>query len=82
MSFACSSRPRPRPAARASPPSKGLDTKEAEKAVEDADAARADYLRRFYGEKAELPTHYDIVVNTDRVTSAEAVSLVVHAARG
>ena len=60
----------------------GLDTKEAEKAVEDADAARADYLRRFYGEKAELPTHYDIVVNTDRVTSAEAVSLVVHAARG
>ena len=36
---------------------------------------------RFYGENAELPTHYDLVVNTDRLSSEEAVELVALAAR-
>ena len=49
--------------------------------VENADAARADYLNRFYGTKAELPTQYDIVVNTDRLSSShDAVALVLLAA--
>lgn len=58
-----------------------LTGKEAARAVDAADAARADYLKRFYGAKAELPTQYDVVVNTDRVSSGDAVALVLLAAR-
>src|SRR6266511_5353588 len=42
-----------------------LDARQAEKAREDEDAARADYLMRFHGVERELPTHYDFVLNTD-----------------
>ena len=37
-----------------------LDMKQSTKAVADGDAARAAYLKRFYGVAAELPTHYDL----------------------
>ena len=40
-------------------------TATATRAVDEADAARADYLKRFYGIKQEHPTQYDVVVNTD-----------------
>ena len=53
---------------------------EAEKAVGEEDAARADYLRRFHGVRSERPTHYDLVVNTDVLTPDDAAALVVHAA--
>ena len=59
----------------------GLDQKDSAKAIERADHARADYLRRFYGARRELPTQYDLVVNTDRVTPDLAVELVVLAAK-
>ena len=36
----------------------------------------ADYLKRFYGTKTEAPTQYDLVVNTDRLSIAEAASVV------
>jgi cytidylate kinase len=58
-----------------------ITTQEAAKVVGAADAARADYLKRFYGVRAELPTHYDLVVNTDRLTPAHAAELVVRGAR-
>jgi Cytidylate kinase-like family len=58
-----------------------LSEKDASNAVAQSDANRADYLKRFYGEKDELPTHYDVVVNTDRLTPAEAATLVTAAAR-
>jgi cytidylate kinase len=45
------------------------------------DAGRADYLKRFYGVERELPTHYDLVVNTDALSSAEAAAIVAAAAR-
>jgi cytidylate kinase len=51
-----------------------------EGSVKDSDAARADYLRRFYGVERELPTHYDVVVNTDRLSTEQAADIVVHAA--
>ena len=54
---------------------------EAEKLVARGDANRADYLKRFYGISRELPTHYDIVLNTDRVAPEEAAALIVSAAR-
>jgi cytidylate kinase len=49
--------------------------------VADSDRARRDYFHRFYGVKEELPTHYDIVVNTDVLTPEQAVSLIVGAAQ-
>ena len=57
-----------------------LTEKDAARAVDTSDAARADYLKRFYGAKSELPTQYDLVVNTDRLSPDKAVSLVAHAA--
>jgi cytidylate kinase len=57
-----------------------LNEKDAARAIDESDAGRADYLKRFYGAKSELPTQYDLVVNTDRLSPDEAVSLVAHAA--
>jgi cytidylate kinase len=59
---------------------RGLGAKEAAKTVKDSDAARADYLRRFYEVDAELPTHYDVVVNTDDISPEEAAALIAEAA--
>ena len=58
----------------------GLSEKDAAHAIAEADANRADYLRRFFGEKAELPTQYDIVVNTDCLTIDAAAAVVAAAA--
>ncbi len=48
----------------------------AKKLVEDSDAARADFFRRFYNLDAEQPTHYDIVVNTDHIDIPHATALI------
>jgi Cytidylate kinase-like family len=57
-----------------------LSEKDAARVLERSDAARADYLKRFYGAKRESPTQYDVVVSTDRLSPAEAVSVVAVAA--
>ena len=54
---------------------------EAEKLVASGDANRADYLKRFYGVSTELPTHYDIVLNTDSIAPEDAAALILTAAR-
>jgi hypothetical protein len=51
-----------------------------EGSIKDSDTARADYLRRFYGVEHELPTHYDLVINTDVVTVERAADLIALAA--
>jgi len=61
---------------------RGLSEREAEKLVARGDANRANYFKRFYGVGAELPTHYDLVLNTDRLSPEEAADIVVHAAAG
>jgi Cytidylate kinase-like family len=53
----------------------------AAKLVAESDAARADYLKRFYKLDAEVPTIYDLVLNTDRITAKEAAGLVVQAVK-
>ncbi len=58
----------------------GMSEKDAERAVSESDAVRAAYLRQFYGIKSELPTQYDLVLNTDRLSPGESVALVVRAA--
>jgi cytidylate kinase len=58
----------------------GLDQKQAARAVKDADAGRRDYLKRFYEVEEELPTHYDVVVNTDVLSPEQTADVVSSAA--
>lgn len=60
--------------------SNGIELKAAQKSIKESDAARADYLRRFYRVDTELPTHYDLVINTDAVSVEQAAALIVQAA--
>ena len=57
----------------------GVDEKEAARVIKRSDAGRADYIKRFYGVSAELPSHYDLVINTDRITSDAIARLIVDA---
>ena len=59
----------------------GSTKADAEKALKSSDAGRADYFLRFYGIEHELPTHYDVVINTDTLTPEEATDVVIAAAR-
>jgi cytidylate kinase len=61
---------------------RGCSEADAAAEVKSSDAARASYLQRFYGVSAERPSHYDLVVNTDRLTPERAAALVVEAATG
>ena len=54
---------------------------EAATSVRRDDAARADYLKRFHSIDRELPTHYDLVVNTDELGIDRAAAIVVNGAR-
>jgi Cytidylate kinase-like family len=58
----------------------GRTIEEASKTIDTSDAARADYLKRFYGIGQELPTHYDLVINTDLLSPGQASTLIVEAA--
>ena len=58
-----------------------LTSKAAQKQIRESDRSRADYLRRFYGIESEVPTHYDLVVNTDTMSYEDAAQLVALAAR-
>ena len=58
---------------------RGITARAAEQAVDRADRERAAYLRRFYDLREELPTHYDLVLNTDSLTPEQAAR-VLHAA--
>ena len=57
----------------------GVDRAKAKKTIKRSDAARADYLKRFYDSK-ELPTDYDLVLNTDALALDRAADLIVQAA--
>jgi CMP/dCMP kinase len=58
---------------------RGVGQGDAEQAIRAEDAGRADYLKRFYGVEREVPTHYDLVVNTDALSPDAAAALVVAA---
>lgn len=60
----------------------GVDEKEAARAMKRGDAGRADYIKRFYGIGTEQPTHYDVVINTDKLTPDDAARLIVDAVAG
>ena len=58
----------------------GIDEKKAAKRLDESDKARAEYLQRFYGVKNELPTDYDLVISTDKLSTDEAAAVVAGAA--
>jgi cytidylate kinase len=57
-----------------------VDESQAVRMVKDADAGRRDYLKRFYGVDRESPTDYDLVINTDVLSTAQAADIVSRAA--
>ena len=59
----------------------GLSGKEAAKSVRRSDAARASYLKRVYGIGQESNTDYDVVINTERLTTEAAAGLILGLAR-
>ena len=56
-----------------------VSERDAAKVVGRSDSDRADYLKRFYGVAQELPFHYDLVLNTERISADEAVDLIERA---
>jgi cytidylate kinase len=60
----------------------GLSKTKADATLREAEAGRADYLRRFHQVKEELPTHYDLVVNTDALGVDAAARTVLATALG
>jgi len=58
---------------------RGVEDSEAARLVARGDRNRADYLKRFY-RVAEDPTHYDLVINTDVLTAAQAADVIAQAA--
>ena len=58
----------------------GRSEAEAKEQVAEGDRARASYLKRFHGVREELPTHYDLVANTDRLSVDAAAEIVLSAA--
>jgi cytidylate kinase len=59
---------------------RNLDARQAEKVLAAEDAARANYLKRFHGIELELPIHYDLVVNTDKLVAERGADVIVLAA--
>jgi cytidylate kinase len=56
------------------------DLARAGRLIKDSDANRADYLKRFYDISDELPTHYDLIINTDALSLEAAAELISQAA--
>jgi cytidylate kinase len=59
---------------------RNIDLRAARKVTDEEDSARADYLKRFHGVDLELPIHYDLVVNTDKLAADRAAEVIARAA--
>ena len=59
----------------------GVDLDKARKAIESSDADRQDFLKRFYDVRHEEPWHYDLVINTSRLSVEQAADVIVSQAR-
>jgi cytidylate kinase len=57
-----------------------VEGKKASKLIAESDAARAAYVKRFYGVGDELSTHYDLVLNSDSLSIELMSDLVARAA--
>jgi cytidylate kinase len=60
----------------------GIKESEANKLIDRSDRERREFLQRFYEVKEELPTRYDLVINTDTISTDLAAGLIIAAATG
>lgn len=63
------------------PTSGGKSPREAEEIIKESDAARANYLKRFYDVKHESPQDYDISLSIDSLEPKQIADLIVQAAK-
>jgi cytidylate kinase len=59
---------------------RALTAEAATDTIAAGDSGRGDYLRNFYAIDEELPTHYDLVLNTQELSPEQVAALVVAAA--
>lgn len=59
----------------------GMGADAAADAIRKSDAARADYLKRFYRVEREMPEHYDLAFSTDTLSPQKVASAIVQFAR-
>lgn len=60
---------------------KGMLPEDARKHIDHTDGQRRAYLKAFHGIHDEQPTHYDLVVNTDKLPFESAVEVILAAAQ-
>jgi cytidylate kinase len=60
---------------------RSVTEKEARATVEKTDADRRDYFRNFFNIEEERPTQYDLVINTETVSTDAAVRAILALAR-
>ncbi len=58
-----------------------VDEKQAKKQIEESDKERERYFERIYELNRELPTHYDLVVNTAALSIEQAAQIITAAAK-
>lgn len=58
-------------------PNKLVSEEEYAKAMAESDRQRQRYLARFYDVDEELPTHYDLILNTDHLRLDQAINAIV-----
>ncbi|MEE9199300.1 MAG: cytidylate kinase-like family protein [Dehalococcoidia bacterium] len=58
-----------------------ITQEEAEKRIEEADKAHHHYIKKYFKADAEDLDHYDMVINTRKISLKEAIDLVVSLAR-
>jgi cytidylate kinase len=63
------------------PSSGGKSPREATEIVRDSDAARANYLKRFYDVKHESPQDYDLTLSIDSLAPGQITELILQAAK-
>jgi cytidylate kinase len=63
------------------PTAGGASPRDAAQSIRDSDADRADYLKRFYDVKQELPEHYDVTFSIDSFQPQCIRDLIISAAK-
>jgi cytidylate kinase len=57
-----------------------VSEKTARKLIEEGDENRRRYLRKYFKKDIDEPLHYDLVLNTDRISDETAMHLIAEAA--
>lgn len=58
-----------------------VNEEQARRSIEEADESRRAFIKRFFKRSVEDPEHYDMVVNTERLSVPAAAHILISAAR-